>query len=224
MEYSLSKAFIDNIGEEAISIAEMTSDVSMKVLLEDSIIAEIPFVSAAVSIYRIGKNVRELHHVRQLMRFINEIENETASDEARKEYLEKYMERDNKTRDKELEYVVLITSQYINEDKPMYLARLYYSYIMGEIDWESFVSYSEVLNRFLPRDIETMMGGDRHGIGNSDVSDSLIRLTSLGLFIAISESVAINNTTGTLTIPDSNIKDYKLTEFGRKMQECLWSI
>lgn len=54
--------------------------------MEDGVLKEIPFVSVAVSLYNIGKGIKEKHYISKLAVFINEINSCTV----RKEKLEKY--------------------------------------------------------------------------------------------------------------------------------------
>ncbi|MBO4637595.1 MAG: hypothetical protein J5685_10660, partial [Clostridiales bacterium] len=124
-------------------------------------------------------------------------------------------------RNQELEYVVLFASKYMSEDKPTMLADIYLSYINQEIELNEFVSYAEVLDRFLPGDSNTLMKESYNNIDDSLVSDSLLRLVALGLFVAYSKDVKTENTLNCIHIPANSKKDYILTDFGRKMKKCL---
>ena len=70
---------------------------------------------------------------------------------------EKYIlnfQNNQKTRNKELAYLMVVLDKYINLDKPQMLAKTYLSYLNGEITWNEVMKYSEVIERLLPGDVE----------------------------------------------------------------------
>ncbi len=222
MKNDLSNSLIETIVDETGNILSDASKTAINVLADNDMVFQgIPFVSVVISTYKIGKSVLELHHVKQLSRFAEEIRNETIDVKKREKYIRKFRAKSNKERDKELEYIVLISAKYISEEKPQYLAKLYLAYIEGMITWDSFVSYTEILDRFLPGDVETLEGGNQKDVKDEEVSDSLLRLVSLGLFYSAVGDVSVNNYPGKISIPGDIPKNYCLTSFGRKMRECL---
>ena len=74
--------------------------------------------------------------------------------------LEKYIlnfQKDQKIKNKELAYLMVMLDKYINLDKPQMLAKTYLSYLNGEITWNEVMKYSEVIDRLLPGDIELLV-------------------------------------------------------------------
>lgn len=202
----LPSAFTNSIGESTEIVVENIVEIGLDKLIDNTFIKEIPFLSTAAAVYNIGKNVSEIHHIKQLARFINGINNDVA--EKREEFIRKFEAKNFKERKKELEYIILLCSMYLDAKKPKYLSKLYIKYVDGKIDWDSFVSYSEIINRLLPGDIDDLIMGDHKDIEDERVPDSLLRMTSLGLFRGINSY-------------RENEKNYILTSFGSKLRNCL---
>lgn len=219
---SLYNALVMSVtGEESDHLAQI-GDVALSVLSSgNSPLNSIPFISTIIAIYKIGTTLAERHHLKNIYSFIERINNKTIDADEREQYIMRLKSKGEDERNKELEFVVLITSRYLSQDKSQMLADLYYAYINQEIDYSEFTSYAEILDRFLPGDINTLLKGSQTSIDDSTVSDSMLRLTSLGLFAAHSQDITANNTLGTIIIPANSEKDYLLTVFGSKMKNCL---
>ena len=161
MNNSIYKSFEDALGDSAETVISNCLEVGLDVIIEnDSIFHDVPFVSTVISIYKIGHTISEIYHIRQLCRFIDEINKGIIKTKKVDKYKSKFEKKDEKEKNKELEYVLLITSKYLDEEKPRWLARTYIAYLDGKIDWKSFISYSEIIDRFLPGDVETLLQGD----------------------------------------------------------------
>lgn len=221
MSTSVAESLRDTIKEEGINIGSSVGDGIINLLMDSTIVDAIPFLAIAKSVYGIGKSVRERNHIKQLYQFIDEMRNNLSDEKKRDEFLRKFSEKGLEERNKELEYVILITTNYIGENKSDNLGRLYLAFISGEIDWDRFVSYSQILDRFLPGDIETLERGEQRNVKEDEISDSLLRLLSLGLFTSVSEDRSIPNYPGSLNYPGNIAKTYQLTSFGSKMRNIL---
>ena len=219
---NIYNSFVKSIGESSEIAISNCLELGLDALMEDSsIFKEIPFLSTAIAVYKIGHTVSEMHHIQQLSRFIDEINKGISDSEKIEKYKTKFQNKNEKEKNKELEYIILISSKYLDENKPRWLARIYIAYLDGIIDWQYFTSFSEVIDRFLPGDMETLMFGEYRDIENEKEKDSLLRLLSLGIYRTEFKSVSATNTPGTIRIPSANAKDYLLTEFGRKLKMCL---
>ena len=151
--------------------------------LNEGVIKEIPFISTAVSLYHIGKTVKERYHVRKMIEFIQEINKGIITEDKLNEYKKKF-DSQEKFRIKELEYIVIIVDRYIGYNKPVMLARLYRAYLDGILKWTEFLVYSEVIDRFLASDFSTLTKKDLIIYNNDDDDaneDSVLRLVALGL-------------------------------------------
>ena len=58
-EQSLSISFSDSLTEEVSGIAGEYVELGLDALVEDGLFKDIPIVSTAVAVYRIGKSIRE---------------------------------------------------------------------------------------------------------------------------------------------------------------------
>ena len=178
LQYSFRKS-LKKYGEPlVIDILESGLDSN----LNDGVIKEIPFISTAVSLYHIGKTVKERYHVRKMIEFIQEINKGIITEDKLNEYKKKF-DSQEKFRIKELEYIVIIVDRYIGYNKPVMLARLYRAYLDGILKWTEFLVYSEVIDRFLASDFSTLTKKDLIIYNNDDDAneDSVLRLVALGL-------------------------------------------
>ena len=149
-EYTLSQSFCDSIKEELIDIVGELSEVGLDTITEDEGLKSIPFISTAISLYKIGTTIREKHHLKKLVAFIMEI-NKNIDNDKREKYIKKFNEN-KKFRKKELEYIIIILDRYLNHDKSKWLAKLYIAYLSNNLTWIEFLQYSEIINNFLPGD------------------------------------------------------------------------
>jgi len=112
---------------------------------------------------------------------------------------------------------LILVGRYIGEYKPRLLAKLYLSYLQGEVQWLEFTQYAEIIDRFLPGDFEALKSAFS-GKDYTYPSGSGPRLQSMGLVIAEPSRVGIN--LGSITVRSSGIK-HSFTEFGEKLIEIL---
>lgn len=147
MVKNLSLALRDSISEEASSTLTDLAEVGLDSVLDDGLFKDIPLISTAFSIYRIGRSVKERYYVKKLAQFVFSMNNGMA-DESFREYYKKKLEGDNKQRNQEIEYIMVLIDRYISYDKPEMLAKLYLAYLHEDIMWQEFAMYSEVIDRF----------------------------------------------------------------------------
>lgn len=228
-EKSLALSLKDSLTEEITSVLCEFSEVSLDSIMEEGFLKEIPFISTAVSIYNIGKSIRERHHVAKLIVFLNEINKGTVDYKKRDEYKEKFKENP-KFCSKELEYILVLIDRYITLDKPKLLARIYLAYLDGVIIWEELVMYAEVIDRFLLLDFVTLTSQtDRTIVYRNIGGESVLRLVALGLMTEVTETSpfvrhgdgSYGLTIETLSRTTSTNKVYKRTEFGEKLANIL---
>ena len=222
MKDTILNSLVLSITDDETDHFAQVSDIALSLLTNEYLPQlNIPFVSTVVSAYKIGTTIFERHHIKNLCLFIERINKRIVNESEREEYINKLNSKSESERDKELELVILITSKYINEEKPQMLADLYIAYINQNISWDEFASYSEVLDRFLPGDIETLFAGNQTCVSDQTVSDSLLRLVAIGLFVAQSKDTDSESQIGVLQIPANSEKDYVLTGFGQKLISCI---
>ena len=228
-EQSLALSFGNSLTENVAGIAGEYAELGLDALVEDGLFKDIPLVSTAIAVYRIGKSIREKHHIAKLITFLNEINKGIASEEKRQTYREKFTSNE-KFRNQELEYVLILIDRYISSDKPQMLAKLYLAYLDGEIVWEEFTMYAEVIDRFLLLDCRTLISDAERFIVPRGIvgGESILRLVALGLMAEVTNTSAfeehgdnISMTLETLTRSISTDKTYRRTEFGDKLANIL---
>lgn len=228
-EQSLAKSFGNSLTEEVSGLVGEYAELGLDALVEDSLFKDVPVISTITAVYRIGKSIRERHHIAKLISFLSEINKGIADEEKREQYREKFTSNE-KFRNQELEYIMILTDRYISFDKPRMLAKLYLAYLDGRIIWEEFTMYAEVIDRFLLLDCRTLVSEATafHTLRDGS-ADIILRLVALGLMaedksITVSEArKAIKGETRSASqmSSDSKKKKYKRTDFGRKLADIL---
>lgn len=229
---SFSESLAITISQESVSILSDCAEIALDSILEDGLLKDVPFVSTAISLYRIGKSIHEREHIRKLASFLDEIRQHTLDEATREEYLRKLRENPKK-RDKELEYALVIIDRYIGYDKPRMLAKLYLAFLQEEIDWDAFAAFSEVIDRLLPNDYQALLGADYNSIIKDGLgSEPYLRLAALGMIYEKSSDPPYNTygmgdnagiffNSYTIDRAFSNEKVYKRTDFGNKFVEII---
>lgn len=218
-ELSLVKSFNDSLGSDTADIIGEFAELGLDSIMDDGILKEIPFVSTAISMFHIGKSIKERYHIRKMIIFLNEINNHSISEEKRVKYKEKILS-DEKKRNQELEYLMVVIDRYLSYDKPKMLAKLYLAYLDDRISWIEFLKYSEVIDRFLHGDCEFLINEHlRSNLKEYEISDIELRLSGLGLRYS-----SFGNTTevigSTLQINDPSTS-YGYTPFGYQLKNIL---
>ena len=218
-EQSLSLSFGNSLTEEVAGIAGEYAELGLDALVEEGLFKEIPIVSTAAAVYRIGKSIREKHHVAKLISFLNEINNGIVDGEKREVYREKFATNE-KFRNQELEYILILTDRYIGFDKPQMLAKLYLAYLDEIINWMTFIKYAECIDRFLPGDQLVLDSAEIEKAQYNDNYDAVSRLEALGLIGRKVEVVPIyHEQEQNLELKNSD--EYTLTGFGWKLKQIL---
>ena len=139
-----------------------------------------------------------------------------------------FFREDKRNRERELEYIVLLIDRYLDINKPPMLAKLYLSYICGELTWIELTMYAEVIDRFLPTDYSMLSSDASNYITIKNIGcESILRLVALGLLVETTTFMTPHSSGG-LTIGSDDIsrkaknqRTYKRTEFGEKLVDIL---
>ena len=227
-EHSLALSFGNSLTEDIAGIVGDYAELGLDALVEEGLFKDIPLVSTAVAVYRIGKSIHERHHVAKLISFLDEINKGIADEENRQKYQEKFASNE-KFRNQELEYILILIDRYVSFDKPQMLAKLYLAYLDGEIIWEEFTMYAEVIDRFLLLDCSNLISCDgKTTVYRNIGGESVLRLVALGLMAETNENSlfearhgGIGMTSASIERFQSNSKTYRRTEFGEKLANIL---
>ena len=92
ISFSLSESINDNI----LSILSNASEIALDSILEDGLLKEIPFFTTLISVYHIGHQFSELHYLKKLAIFIDEINKNSIEEDKRKHYIKKLTSKTKK--------------------------------------------------------------------------------------------------------------------------------
>ena len=219
-EQSLALSFSNSLTEEVFGITGEYVELGLDALVEDGLFKDIPIVSTFMSVYRIGNSIWERHHVAKLIAFLNEINKGIVDEEKREKYREKFS-RNDKFRNQELEYILILIDRYISFDKPQMLAKLYLAYLDSKIIWQEFTQYAEIIDRFLPGDLAWI---DERRLSectpDSIAVDGVLRLISMGLVTQKWRKASLYDGYGK-NIGGVEMNGYELTSFGMKFRSLI---
>lgn len=131
------------------------SEIGIDSLLDDSIFKEIPIVKTIYGVAKTGFAIREKHMLKKTLVFINQLNNNGLLNEKYIEYKEKLKNKDEFAF-KELEYVLIIIDRYVELNKNIILANLYFNYIDKKIDWNQFQELSIIVDNIFLSDLEEL--------------------------------------------------------------------
>ena len=225
---SLSISFSDSLKEDAVSCISEFAEIGLDAIMDDGILKDVPIISTAVSLYKIGNGVKERHNIKKLIVFLNEFNNGIVNPEKRQDYREKFS-TDDSFRNQQIEYLLILIDRYISYDKPQMLAKLYLAYLDNLIDWNAFSSYAEIIDSFLPGDRERLVKEGPFVTHYNQIDSSILRLSSSGLLIQTNDSsLTVDDDRGGFMVTASSMtkartkeKIFGKTEFGHILSEIL---
>lgn len=228
MEKELSLALSNSISDEATEIATDLLEIGLDSILDDGLLKEVPILSTAVSLYKIGHSIKERHQLKKLAAFVAAL-NKGIIDEEKREYYRNAVKENARQRDKELEYILILIDRYIHSSKAELLAKLFLAYLDKSISWIEFAKYAEVLDRLLPGDLEFLLGPFPRVIQQGKIEDSVFRVSSLGLIFQIeNNSLLVEDGRGGFSITHESMERlnkkesvYGRTEFGQVLSTVL---
>lgn len=229
MKNLLSSSFGESLKEGSVDMAVDYIEIGLDSVLEDGLLKDVPIASTVVALYRIGNSFKERHNLKKLYIFINEINKRIVDEDKLREYKEKFQSND-KYRNQEIEYLLVLLDRYVNYDKPQMLAKLYLAYLDGLIMWEELTMYAEVVDRFLVLDCNTLVSDAETFKTHRNIgAESILRLVALGLMVEESNNSLFEETSrggfaitaSSMSRMESKERKYKRTKFGRKLADIL---
>lgn len=149
---SFSQALTTPVQDEGKQILAEILEAGLDTVIEDDFLCNIPFLSIAISLVKMHSNLERWFMLKKLANFIDQINDDISEDE-RTEYIEKFNQQSRKDRDRELEHLLIIINRYITEEQPRYLAKVYLSFLQGDISFSDLVLFSKMIDVLLPNDI-----------------------------------------------------------------------
>lgn len=226
---NLSLALRNSISEEATNALTEIAEIGLDSVLDDGLLKDIPVISTAFSLYKIGRSIKERHYVKKLAQFVCALNNGAVGEESR-EYYKRKLEGNDVQRNQELECIMVLIDRYISYDKPDMLAKLYLAYLREDILWQEFAMYAEAIDRFLPGDCAMLCSEADKFVSRRNVGvESILRLISLGLLCETTTSSLFTDdghggfavTRASMNRTRMQEKTYKRTEFGEQLAKIL---
>lgn len=195
------------------------SEVGLDAITENEIVKEIPVVSTVVNVFKIGHTLRERAYMRKLYVFLRELENGEVGEEEKERYLQRITKNKRKAQH-ELEYVLALLDRIFSEQKAKLFSKLYLAYIVENIDWNMFCQISELIDRFLPGDVDCLNRSVLKNDNRSEMENiALQRLQGLGVVKPNSKPGSYDINGNVLsTLYDGT---YSLTSLGRIVSNTL---
>lgn len=183
--------------------------------LDDGLLKEIPIIKALMLGKNVIRTVTECHEIRQISQFLLTIDTECTDEARRKRYI-KVLNENAKQFEKELEYVTIIVTSYLESEKPQMLGRLYLKRLDGGLSWEEFAKYAAAIDRIFPTDVEILKEHDfkKNAIMcKQSESEKILRLISVGFMYEQTASYYMGEDASEITDYETA---YSITAFGQK--------
>ncbi len=225
----LSSAMQETISS-AIPTLATYAELGVDSFMDEGLFKSIPFVSSAISLFKIGSAIHDLHAIKQLTLFIDAINDGIGDETQREEYLSKLLEK-KAFMEKQLKYIVLLLDRYIEYDKPKMLASLYLAYLRDCMDWDEFAIFATMIDRLFRKDFILLCHNETVISHHDQVDDSVLRLIALGLMKEMTTLSGFEVTgTGGLSWTGHSLqkvamreRTYKRTPIGDKLVNLLYT-
>lgn len=226
---SLAVAFGDSLKEDTVSCVSELAEIGLDAMMDDGILKDVPILSTAVALYKIGNSFKDRHNIKKLITFLNEINNGIPDSRKRNEYQQKFQSND-KFRNQEIEYLFILIDRYISYNKPQMLAKLYLAYLDNIIIWEELTMYAEIIDKLLLPDFKILISDTESIVISRNIGgESVLRLVALGLMAEeSSDSLFEDDGGGGFSVTEASMRrfedkerKYVRTEFGNKLASIL---
>ena len=139
---------------EVKELGSLTADyaeLGLDSILDDGIVKDIPILRTAVSLVKIGLNVRDRIYIKKIYGFLAQVGQTT------QEQRDKFI-KDNCQNVRQFEEaVMLILEQADNMNKSVLIGKIFKACILGTISYQDALSLSSIVNKALWQDLENML-------------------------------------------------------------------
>lgn len=182
--YEIIPRFGETIFNNGISdLIKDYAELGIDAVINDGALNGFPIVSTFLAVGKTAIAIRDRHFIKKTIIFAQQLQNGTASTEAREEH-RRYLEENPRLMEKELESIIICIDRYRLELKCKILANFYSACIAEELEWDDFELFKDILDMFNVYDInELKQLSNKEYYGQNDSFDSLVlaRLSGLGL-------------------------------------------
>lgn len=127
--------------DEILSAIHHLEDFTL-IEVNNNFVENIPFVSYVSKGYKIYQSLKEVKYLTNLVYFLLGFNQSRESDEKVYDYQLKLKENE-RFRQKEIEYIVLILDFIVDNEKAVWIGNLYFAYINNQITWDELKNIKE---------------------------------------------------------------------------------
>ena len=148
---AVSQTIVKYDSDIAIDITEIGIDS----LITDAALKDLPIIKTAYGLIKTGLEIREIYNLKKTLVFINQLNVRGISNKNYEEYKNRLKNNDKEIR-KQLQYALIIIDRYIEINKTIILANLYFNYVDKHIDWEQFTELSIIVDNMFLKDFNEL--------------------------------------------------------------------
>jgi len=142
--------------ELTVDTAKDFAEIGLDAIISDASIKEIPVIGTIISIFKIGKSIKERHFIRKLLIFLQDFKRGTHNDNERMQLMLKLNES-NRFKNKVMDNVVSFIDRFDHEIKSSILAHLLIAYLSENISWSDFIDFEASVDRMYLTDIMVLI-------------------------------------------------------------------
>ncbi len=152
-------------------------------IMEEGILSELPIAKTVLAFCKTGLAIKERNLMKQTIAFISGFNSNSISEEKKEKYRQKLC-LDSQYAEEELGRVLILLDANVDSIKSVMLGRVYSSYVNGDMEWDRFCEYSEVVRRMFVSDFKLLENSFRNNANISNADKYKIgRLIALGLVV-----------------------------------------
>src|SRR5699024_9577366 len=134
------------------SVLQEMTELGIDSLLDNGILRDVPIVNLIIGLGKTAQNIQDRNLLRNTIMFIKTFNDKNLSQAKIDKYRNK-LQNKPKFAEEELGRVIVLLNSYTELKKSELLAKLYFSYINGIIDWPQFCELSDITSRLFIADL-----------------------------------------------------------------------
>lgn len=207
----LEISVLDSVAKDNLrGILETTAELTLDNILESEELKQIPVFGTLVKVVKLGSSIRDRLFARKLFTFLREVASTPL--EKRTEFVNRLSSKGNKQRAGEA--ILLLLERLDHMTKPEIVGKIVCSAILGEIDDETSLKLSAMVDRSYITDLLLLPNSETGKGIDIDVAESL---ASVGLL----ERTIETDVLGLRGRKDANIATYSLNKYGKVLVRIL---
>jgi len=202
---SLEISVLDSVAKDNLrGILETTAELTVDNILESEELKQIPVFGTLVKMVKLGSSIRDRLFARKLLTFLHEVA--SIPFEKRVQFVNRLSSKGNKQRTGEA--ILLLLERLDDMTKPEIVGKIVCSAILGEIDDETSLKLSAMVDRSYITDLISLPSSETGKGIDTDVAESL---ASVGLLERRIETDLL----GLRGQKGANIAIYSLNKYGK---------